>query len=117
MKTLLALLILIPSLSWGNDVWYCVSDEIYEFPNPENKIWNPDKKFKLMIDQSNQTLNFDSDIFGTKDFPIINSYGDIITAHHFNGRNYIYFDAVEGRFSYTLTDFTVWVYMASCSQF
>mgnify|MGYP001169601041 CR=1 FL=1 len=49
--------------------------------------------------------------------PLINSYGDIITAHHFNGRNYIYFDTVEGRFSYTLTDFTVWVYMASCSKF
>ena len=99
MKTLLALLLLIPSLSWGDNVWYCVANDIYEFPNPEVKIWNPDKKFKLMIDESNQTIKLNSHIFGCTDFPIDDYYGDIITAHHFNGRHYIYFDTGEGRFS------------------
>ena len=121
MKTLLALLLLIPSLSLGSEIIYnCDVDFSEEIEKEGDGIIHLISEFDLKIHEDRYLIEFSTTrLVGKKFMAIANrplyDKSKVIKANEFDGSYFMYFDGIN--FSLTRTDFdSTYVHFATCRK-
>ena len=121
MKTLFALLLLIPNLSWGNElIFSCYMDKGNGVSKNGYDVLVLREDFDLKIHEDRYLVEFSTkNLVGTKFMAIANrplyDKSKVVKANHFDGSYFLYFDGVDFTLTKTDSDY-VYYYFATCRK-